>query len=375
MSSKYKIIDLFAGAGGFSLGAARAGFNVCAAVELDCRAIDTHKRNFPKSLHLQADLTVLSASELLHAAGLSEGEIDGVIGGPPCQGFSTIGKRYTSDVRNNLFIRFFRLVNDIRPAFFVAENVCGILDSRYDAVRKKAFRQICGYRLLSPLRIRASDYGAPTSRTRIFFIGYDPDRVSDLSEDDFCAARTKYRISVREALAGLPCSHISWSNGVGKLDTEAMKTSERNLKTFYDRAAGCIPSGVGDKAVIRRYKESGEVTGCIPTRHSAEVKMRYKNLRYGQQDRISKSVKLDPEGLCPTLRAGTGPDKGSFQAVRPIHYSQNRVITPREAARLQGFPDWFDFQPTVWHSFRQIGNSVSPIAAECILSVIRHKLK
>jgi DNA (cytosine-5)-methyltransferase 1 len=86
-------------------------------------------------------------------------------------------------------------------------------------------------------------------------------------------------------------------------------------------------------------------------------------------------VKLDPEGYCPTLRAGTGPDRGSFQAVRPIHYLRPRVITPREAARLQGFPDWYQFDQTKWHSFRQIGNSVSPLVAEVVLRRVRKVLQ
>ena len=97
-------------------------------------------------------------------------------------------------------------------------------------------------------------------------------------------------------------------------------------------------------------------------------------MEYGQQDKISKSVKLNPEGFCPTLRAGTGPEKGSFQAVRPIHFKYSRVITPREAARLQGFPDWYKLPETIWHSFRQLGNSVSPIVAERVLNAIYQKL-
>ena len=79
---------------------------------------------------------------------------------------------------------------------------------------------------------------------------------------------------------------------------------------------------------------------------------------------------MDPNGLCPTLRAGTSSLNGSFQAVRPIHPIFNRVITPREAARIQGFPDWFLFHPTKWHSFKQIGNSVSPLMGEGILKII-----
>ena len=111
--------------------------------------------------------------------------------------------------------------------------------------------------------------------------------------------------------------------------------------------------------------------GASETRHSKKVIERYSEIKQGETDRFSKSRRIDPDGFCPTLRAGTGRDKGSYQAVRPLHPTENRVITPREAARLQGFPDWFQFHPTKWHSFRQIGNSVSPILAEYILSVIK----
>ena len=106
------------------------------------------------------------------------------------------------------------------------------------------------------------------------------------------------------------------------------------------------------------------------TRHTDDVKRRFKALKYGEVDATSKAIRLDPDGFCPTLRAGTAKDKGSYQAVRPIHFDRPRVITAREAARLQGFPDWFVFHSTKWHSFRQIGNSVSPIVAEAILAKI-----
>ena len=109
-------------------------------------------------------------------------------------------------------------------------------------------------------------------------------------------------------------------------------------------------------------------------RTQLEVAERYANTECGKYDAISRSYRLDPNGFCPTLRAGTGPQQGSFQAVRPIHPTEDRVITPREAARLQGFPDWFQFSPTKWHSFRQIGNSVSPILAEQILNVVARSL-
>ena len=112
------------------------------------------------------------------------------------------------------------------------------------------------------------------------------------------------------------------------------------------------------------------MSGFQSTTHTDAVVKRFRSLAPGGVDRISKMKRLDPNGLCPTIRAGTGSDKGSYQSVRPIHPSADRVITTREAARLQGFPDWFQFHPTKWHSFRQIGNSVSPIVAEAALSVM-----
>ena len=135
-----------------------------------------------------------------------------------------------------------------------------------------------------------------------------------------------------------------------------------------------IPEGVGDEEYINTYRERHIINGFYPTKHTNSVRRRYARLASGQQDKVSKSIRLDPDGYCPTLRAGTGPEKGSYQAVRPIHYNRARVITPREVARLQGFPDWYKLPETIWHSFRQIGNSVSPIAAERVLSAIFQKL-
>ncbi len=369
-----KIIDLFAGAGGLSLGAARAGFTVVAAVELDDFAIGTHKKNFPASKHLQHDISKISGKKLLELAGLKAGELDGLIGGPPCQGFSTIGKRQVDDARNDMFSHFFRLVKATSPAFFVAENVTGILNSQYDSVRNKALSVLPKkYVLLEPFKVKASEHGAPTTRTRVFFIGYDPKKMKGrLNQADFVPSTEVGKVLVKEALLGLPkeisSDWLTEEQGWRKIDhSQLLKTS------FFERITGAIPKNIGNKKFIERYQNNGLVSGCMGTKHSQEVEARYAALGYGEQDPISKSMRLNPEGFCPTLRAGTGSDKGSFQAVRPIHYNAARVITPREAARLQGFPDWFVFHATKWHSFRQIGNSVSPIVAESILTSIFKK--
>jgi DNA (cytosine-5)-methyltransferase 1 len=304
----------------------------------------------------------------MEAAGLSAGELTGLIGGPPCQGFSTIGRRHTDDPRNNLFGKFFELVAATEPLFFVAENVLGILDDIYDRIREAAFAQISGvYTVLEPMKLKASDYGAPTTRERAFFVGFRKKCGVALSTQDFVAARVESTPTVESALAGLPerirCDWISENQGWREVT--AM------LKGYFgERVAGFIPDGVGDQDSISRYRDFSLVSGCLGTRHTPAVKERFARLKPGKQDKISKAVRLRAEGYCPTLRAGTGADRGSYQAIRPVHPTSPRVITPREAARLQGFPDWFRFAPSKWHSFRQIGNSVSPLVAEAVLKVI-----
>lgn len=374
LDAQPKVIDLYAGAGGLSLGATRAGFTVSAAVELDKFAIDSHTKNFPYVAHLDNDIAKLSGNELLVRAGLMKGELDGLIGGPPCQGFSTMGKRQLDDTRNDLFGHFMRLVNETRPAFFLAENVPGILNEKYDDIRKAAFACLPKrYVTLDPITVKANHYGAPTTRTRIFFFGYDPSKMADMTVSDFEPGSNIELTKVREALHGLPKD--IFPNWKADADQGWSSTHVEMVSAFLHKVTNAVPLGVGNNSALEIYMEKRIVSGCIGTIHSPEVEKRYRDLGYGEQDAISKSIKLNPNGFCPTLRAGTGSDKGSFQAVRPIHYSRPRVITPREAARLQGFPDWFLLHRTKWHSFRQIGNSVSPIVSEHLLSAIYKQLK
>lgn len=371
--TKLNVIDLFCGAGGLSLGAARAGFSLVAGVELDRHAHETHTLNFPSSKHLLLDIGKLSGPQLLAAAGVQIGALGGLVGGPPCQGFSSIGRRDPNDARNDLFGHFMRLVAETQPAFFLAENVPGILLEKNITTLKKALSNVpAHYHMLTPLVVDASLYGAPTNRTRVFFIGIDSHRVPALQNANFAPAANVRSVSVKDALAGLdlevnpnpPPNQYIW-NRVGELPAGA----------FYARVQNHIPKGVGNITTITRYKTDREVSGHIGTLHAPEIAERYGALAPGERDGVSRSVRLRNDGFCNTLRAGTGPEKGSYQAVRPIHPTQPRVITPREAARLQGFPDWFLLPQTKWHSFRQIGNSVSPLVAEAVLTVLYHHLE
>lgn len=367
------VIDLFAGAGGLSLGAARAGFKVVTAVENDKYAIETHTKNFPGTKHLNADITTLKGSDLLEKSNLKKGDLTGLIGGPPCQGFSSIGKQSLDDNRNDLFTHFFRLVAETQPQFFLAENVPGILLHRYDDLRDQAFKLLGdSYEWLNPIKIVASDYGAPTTRKRIFFIGFKKGASDSLSETAFAPRKDMESVYVGRALNGLPVEiSPDWQT-----EDASWQPVETLGDTYYEtRMRAFIPEGIGESSSIERYEKRKEVSGCLGTVHSDKVAQRYANLKPGEKDKVSKAVKLKEQGFCPTLRAGTASDKGSYQAVRPIHYSTARVITPREAARLQGFPDWFVFHPTKWHSFRQIGNSVSPLVSEYLLAAIRSHLE
>ena len=363
-----KIIDLFSGAGGFSLGATRAGFDLAGSVEIDPHAISVHKRNFPKSPLLNKDISTISGVQLLQEFDLELGEIDGIIGGPPCQGFSHMGHGNTCDPRNQLFIHFFEIVNDTSPKFFLAENVPGILNPKNSHIIECALSKVDKYEVLDlPIRLVAKDFGAPTTRARVFFLGFLKGEMNSISEVAFKPKNTA-PVYVEDALKGLPpVIDPLWlreEDGWQKIDKVVDGT-------FGSKLYGRVPSKVGDKESIRRLRENSEVSGCLGTRHSKDLIDRYSKINQGEVDRISKSRRLVPNGFCPTLRAGTGSDKGSYQAVRPLHPTEDRVITPREAARLQGFPDWFQFHHTKWHSFRQIGNSVSPIVAEQILRVIK----
>jgi DNA (cytosine-5)-methyltransferase 1 len=360
------VIDLFSGVGGLSLGAVRAGFALRCAIEIDPHAVALHKINFPHTTHFAKSVSLIG-KELLSDLSLKQNDLYGVIGGAPCQGFSMIGKQKVNDARNNLFCEFFRLVSELRPRFFMSENVPGIMNEKFSSIREKAFSFVeTKYTLLPPMKLRAHLFGAPTTRERVFFIGYLPNEIAALDEKYFHPSNIT-PVKVRDALVGLPL----FIDPLWQREEQGWrKAYSPDHKEFAMRTSGKIPHGVGNPEAIKRLKKHQIVSGCLGTVHSKEVLQRYARIKQGERDSISKSSRLVNDGFCPTIRAGTGREHGSFQAVRPLHPIENRVITPREAARLQGFPDWFQFSPAKWHSFRQIGNSVSPILAEHILSVL-----
>lgn len=363
-------VDLFSGAGGFSLGAELAGFRSIAAIDIEPTLQSAYRRNYPHCKALEASVAELDASDWRLLIGRARP--DAVIGGPPCQGFSYIGKRQKDDPRNSLLHHFYRQVSILRPKFFVMENVEGILsEGNYELLQTAIELVVPTYTVLPPMIVNASDYGAPTSRRRVVVVGFDPAAIDPITSYDVAPQGGIKRTTVQDAISDLPSpvAEIRGDFGWAKYPDEDFSDLSKYARLM--RAAP--PTGLGAPESNQRYL-SGFVSGMTSTRHSREIAERYANTRGGKVEPITKSYRLEWQGQCPTLRAGTGAEKGAFQAVRPLHPSEGRVITVREAARLQGFPDWFTFHHTKWHSFRMIGNSVSPCVSYALMDRISAKL-
>jgi DNA (cytosine-5)-methyltransferase 1 len=347
-----RIVDLFCGCGGFALGAHAAGLAPTMALDVDPILTSSFRTNHPNARLKLADLSKVEGIDIRREIG---GRIDGVFGGPPCQAFSDIGYRKADDPRRSLLGHFFRIVAELGPTFFVMENVRGLGYADARTTLDEALSLIPGrYKVLGPIILDAADFGAATKRPRLFIIGYDPANFDPLNTADIEAEKTK-PTTVRAAIADLA--------------TAIRIEDDRTFDRWVIRQPGrpsLYASGL--------RTEDQTFTGHRRTAHTPEVIKRFKKVKQGGVDPIGRHPRLSWSGQCPTLRAGTGNDRGSFQSVRPIHPEENRVITVREGARLQGFPDRFRFHPTVWHSFRMIGNSVSPVISKAIFSLIAKRI-
>ncbi|TAU02713.1 DNA cytosine methyltransferase [Rhizobium ruizarguesonis] len=348
-----RLAEVFCGTGGFSSGAHRAGFKVAAAFDIDPILTSAYKKNFPNTNLVIADVGKLTGPQIIEKSG---GRIDGLFGGPPCQGFSSIGLRQPDDHRRELLRHFFRLVLETEPSFFIMENVPGL----WHGENRRELLECIGtvderYHVAPPMILNATDFGAATKRSRLFVIGTRKGLCDPLSHADI-EAQKKRPVTVSEAIYDLmEAVHIG--DDVDGFD-------------YWQLRKGTVS---GYASSLR--SPDGRFTGNRLTKHTSGVVERFSKVSPGTVDKVGRHFKLSPEGFCPTIRAGTGSDRGSYQAVRPLHPLEPRVITVREAARLQGFPDDHVFHPTVWHSFRMIGNSVSPIMGKAIFDAMRHKLE
>ena len=372
MENRPTIIDLFSGAGGLSLGFEQAGFDLVAAVEIDPIHAAVHKYNFPYCIVIPNSIKDLNAQTIREQAGIGSREIDIVVGGPPCQGFSLMGQRMLDDPRNALVIEFVRIVRELSPRFFLFENVKGLTIGKHRQVLYELIKEFetIGYNTQTPWQVlNAVNYGVPQNRERLFLLGakrgesmpsYPPRITMHPSSLDIFGLLTPAP-TCSDAIGDLP----DVESFEELINDDSVYTKEWGEPSDYAAEMRCLC----DKAWhfgYRREWDPNLLTSSTRTNHTDISRRRFSQVHPGNVEPISRFFKLSKEGVSNTLRAGTDSARGAFTSPRPIHYEKNRCITVREMARLHGFPDWFRFHKTKWHGARQVGNAVPPPLARSI---------
>ncbi|MFH1224232.1 MAG: DNA cytosine methyltransferase [Candidatus Diapherotrites archaeon] len=333
-------IDLFAGAGGLSCGLERAGLNCILGVDFDRAAMETFKRNHPNAEVFVGDIAKLDDETALRLT--KNREVDLVCGGPPCQGLSTVGKGIPNDPRNLLFLQFVRLVKLFSPKYIMLENVTGLLGKKNRNILNGIMSEFekLGYHLDVQV-LSAHHYGAPQKRRRTIFIGNRMGYANIFPEimfdaHDACLPPAK---TVGDAFKSL---------GMGDGGTHN-----------HDVGGASIPEGT-EREIIRRIPE-----GRYIRYESDELELLPKELHLGvdwrtiQEGRLrqAKYRRLHRDEPSPTIMT----DGHTY-----YHPIEDRFITVREGAAIQGFPNDFVFEGTVSQQWRQVGNAVPPPLAEAI---------
>ncbi len=332
-----KIIDLFCGIGGLSLGFEQAGFEVVSAIDLWDDAIKTYNHN--RKNKVGKVISVEDFNDTILNEILANNTISGVIGGPPCQGFSTVGQRNIDDPRNKLYIEFYKTVKKANPDFFLIENVKGLLTLNKGAFVKDILDKFghggLGYNISYKL-INAADFGVPQNRLRVFFIGIKnknfifpegnssvlttKDAISDLNgkEGEYrCAPENEFQHKMR-GIMERPFNHDFTSH------------TEQTMSIISQ-----IPDGGNIKNLPKEFWQ-----------------VRKYNKAFERMNSTKPSNTID-----------TG-HRNYF------HYSENRIPTARESARIQSFPDDFEILGTRGSQYKQIGNAVPPLLAKVIADEI-----
>lgn len=339
------VISLFSGGGGLDLGLEAAGFQThfendidpysCSTLEMGrIAAANRGLSIFSKSVVIAADVKSLDGSYVLESSRLKKGEVSLLAGGPPCQAFSVFGNRKgREDHRGQLVYEYFRILSQIAPEAFLFENVYGLLTVEKGAVFKMACEQLReprkGLRYeLSVLRLNAANYGVPQFRDRIFIIG----------------SREGKTIKEIDALTVDPRNHISPSQLPFRTVKDALRGLTKPNETFPANHTGRT--------------------------HSDRIIERYGSMAPGQRDHFTRINKLDLTK--PSYTIIVGSDKGGGKG--HIHPIAPREVTPRESARIQTFPDWWEFTGTVRHPIRQVGNAVPPLLGFAVANALREQI-
>lgn len=309
------VISTFAGAGGSSLGYSMAGFRELLAVEWDDNAVETFKLNFPDVPVYHGDIAKLSVEQVLSMTGLEPGQLDVFDGSPPCQGFSTAGKRDFGDERNQLFREYARLLNGLQPKVFVMENVSGMVKGKMKLIFAEILQELkaCGYKVSARL-LNAMYFGVPQSRQRIIFVGVRGDLETEPSHPSAITSP----IPLREAIL----------NTVSFVETEAWMTNY---------------------AVGREWEDLS----------SGQKSSKYLSL-----------VRPSLDKPCPTLTK----DCHTNHAASVAHPTECRKFSSIEAKRIASFPSWFLHRGSYLDFGERIGNSVPPLFMRAIANHIRQNI-
>lgn len=324
--------SLFSGGGGLDLGFSAAGFKVACSSDIDpfsCKTLvlNSGKRSFYCHSHaIAADISKVKASDLLRESDLHEKEIDLVIGGPPCQAFSVFGRRKgLEDPRGNLVWEYERIIREVQPNAFVFENVSGLKSIHGGALFEEIQQELSldGVYTVSAHSYQLAEFGIPQFRDRVFFIGAKNGRKVPPLEPTHGANKLfsvkPYR-TVREALRFLP---EQWLNS--------------------------------------------DIANHVGRKHSDRIISRYRDLQFGERDPKTRINRLHPDK--PSFTIIVGSDKGGGKG--HVHPFVPREVTPRESARMQTFPDWWEFFGTGRHVIRQVGNAVPPLFAALLAEHIK----
>ena len=350
------VVDLFCGCGGLSYGFEQEGFNTILGIDHDKAAIETFKLNHIDAKTILGDIREVSNQKILDT--LNGSSVDVIIGGPPCQGLSLSGPRRLEDPRNQLYLSFIRIVSLLSPKYVLIENVPGMVSLFNGKIKDEIIKSLeeLGYTVNFQI-LRASEYGVPQHRRRVFFIGskngdkFEFPLPTHKEQEDLIL---KKMVSTYDALHDLPI-----------LEDELGETVQDYV----------LPINNSYQELMR--VNSSKVLNHIAANHSEKVKETIKLVPPG------KNYKALPEELRNSRNLSGGWARCRGHAASPtidtghrhhFHYLANRVPTVRECARLQSFPDRFQFIGNKTEQFRQVGNAVPPLLAQTLAKKILEKL-
>lgn len=337
-----KVLDLFSGAGGLSLGFQAAGFTIVGGVDIDINAIKTYAKNFPNS---RAWLEDLNAPTLEYKKWETSqvGHIDVIVGGPPCQGFSLAGKRNPDDPRNLLYIKYMDAVEAISPKYVVIENVPNIASMNGGAVKRAivADLEALGY-VVQVETLNASHFGVPQARRRTFFVGSKPGLTFTFPK----ATTLENPYTSKDAISDLPSLDSSAIGVETQYKSSALNTYQKRMRTK--------SNSIFNHELVRHTQKTIQIVRLVPDGGN------YKDLPEHLKDTRRVNIawtRMNSNKPSFTIDAGHN---------HHFHYSENRVPSVRECARIQSFPDDFEFLGPRTSQYRQVGNAVPPTLAQAI---------